>query len=65
MTKEEIEEIVEQLRNGEMNSVTIKKEYFLAFREVIARQNDKIDFRGTAKHHGDTVYTYEPDWTKL
>lgn len=64
MEKEEVEVILDQLRSGELTFYRVKKEDFLSFRDVFIKQVDMIDFRGNAQHGGETIYTYEPDWTK-
>lgn len=64
MQKEDIETIIQQLRRKEIDFYSVKKIDFLDFRAVIATQEDMIDFRGRAKHGGETVYSYEPGWTK-
>ncbi|MBP3952832.1 hypothetical protein [Bacillus suaedae] len=64
MEKEEVEVILDQLRSGELTFYRVKKEDFLSFRDVFIKQADMIDFRGNAQHGGETIYTYEPNWTK-
>lgn len=64
MQKEEIETIIQQLRKKEIDSYRVKKADFLDFRAVIVAQEDHKDFRGNAQHGGETIYTYEPGWTK-
>ncbi len=64
MQKEEIEEIIQQLRRKEIDSYRVMKVDFQDFRAVMAVQEDMIEFRGNAQHNGETIYTYEPGWTK-
>lgn len=56
--KTEFEAIFESLRNGEIEQYLVKKEDFLAFREVLMVQKDKDKICGEAKKGGDVVYTY-------
>lgn len=49
---------LEQLKQGEISSLTIQKEDFLDFREVLLKRDDFKHFRGAAFHHGVTIYTY-------
>ncbi|TFE03679.1 abortive phage infection protein [Jeotgalibacillus sp. R-1-5s-1] len=58
MTKEEINQMFEQLKNKEINEVFVKKEQFDEVREVLVARNDFKHFRGIAGHNGHTVYTY-------
>ncbi len=64
MTKEEAQSIIQELQAGEAQSYQVSKADFLVFREVLMAQNDAKDFRGYAKHGGNTIYTYEPGWSK-
>ncbi|GAE34721.1 hypothetical protein [Halalkalibacter akibai] len=64
MEKQEILEIIEKLRKREIDSYLVPKMHFLLFCQVLLKQEDAIDFRGNAQHGGDTIYTYEPGWTK-
>jgi hypothetical protein len=64
MNQEEVVEILEKLRNNEVNSYRVSKQNFLFFRMLLLKQEDAINFRGNAQHGGETVYTYEPGWTK-
>lgn len=64
MEKKEIEKIIDQLRKQEIDSYIVKKEDFSHFRAELVRQEDLNDFRGMAKHRGETIFTYEPGWTK-
>ncbi|MCH7320753.1 MULTISPECIES: hypothetical protein [Solibacillus] len=51
-------DMLDQLRNGEVKSVVIKKEEFLQFREQIVKDEQFKHFRGEAKQGGDVVFTY-------
>ncbi|GAE24373.1 hypothetical protein JCM9140_290 [Halalkalibacter wakoensis JCM 9140] len=56
--------ILNQLRNKELESYRVAKEDFHMFRTILLKQEDAIDFRGNAQHRGETIYTFEPGWTK-
>ncbi|EKN71202.1 hypothetical protein BAZO_00245 [Schinkia azotoformans LMG 9581] len=58
LNKEEIEEIIEKLRNGEIKQYEVTKEEFMEFREVLIKQKDKEQIRGEAKKGGGVVYTH-------
>ena len=55
---------LEDLKNGEIESITIAKEDLLDFRIVLIAREDLKHFRGTAYHHGTTVYTYTEEPSK-
>lgn len=50
--------LIEQLRNGEVQSILIKKEEFLQFRELLIKDAQFKHFRGEAKQGGDVVFTF-------
>ncbi|MCM3761374.1 hypothetical protein M3212_11325 [Alkalihalobacillus oceani] len=64
METNEVEMILNQLRQRELEAYRVKKEDFLSFRAVLTAQEDFLHFRGNAQHGGETIYTYEPGWTK-
>lgn len=51
-------EMLNQLRNGEVTSISIKKDEFLQFRELLIKDVDFKNFRGDAKQGGDVVFTF-------
>jgi hypothetical protein len=51
-------EWLNQLRNGEIRELRIKKEDFLTFRAVLVQQEDFKHFRGVAQRGGDVIYHY-------
>lgn len=55
---EHYKKILDQLRNGEMESILIKKDEFLQFRELLLKDTQFKHFRGEAKQGGDVVYTF-------
>lgn len=50
-----------ELRDGTRSSLTIEKENFLSFREVLVQTEDFKHFRGVAKQGGILIYTYEKE----
>lgn len=52
------QKILDQLRNSETQSVLIKKDEFLQFREYLIKDEHFKNFRGEAKQGGDIVYTF-------
>ncbi|MEK4128835.1 hypothetical protein NYE67_04095 [Solibacillus sp. FSL W8-0474] len=50
--------ILDQLRNGEVKSILIKKSDFLHFREHLVNDPQFKHFRGIAKQGGDVEYTF-------
>jgi len=55
------EQQLEELRTGKLSSITIEKDDFLAFREVLVKREDFKHIRGTAKQGGIVIYTYDVD----
>ncbi|MCM3610651.1 hypothetical protein M4S82_05260 [Planococcus sp. MERTA32b] len=51
-------ELLDRLKAGEMESLTVEKENFLDFRTVLIAREDFKHFRGEAFHHGKTIYRY-------
>lgn len=57
-------ELLDQLKNGNLDSLTIEKEHFLEFRKVLVAREDFKHYRGVAYHHGLTIYTYTDEPSK-
>lgn len=55
---ENYENMINELQNGEINTITIQKEDFYAFREILVKHPKFKHFRGEAKQGGTVVYTY-------
>jgi hypothetical protein len=53
------EQQLEDLKEGNVTSITIEKGRFLEFREVLIVREDFKHFRGIAKQGGIVIYTYE------
>ncbi|AJD90798.1 hypothetical protein JMA_14810 [Jeotgalibacillus malaysiensis] len=58
MNKEEAYELLEQLKNGQVDEVIVSKDDFDLFRSVLTEREDFKHFRGIAGHYGKTVYQY-------
>jgi hypothetical protein len=50
--------LLNELRHGKISELLVKKEDFLAFRNVLVRQSDFKHFRGIAQRGGDVIYHY-------
>lgn len=57
-------ELLERLKAGDLESITIEKDQFLQFREVLIAREDFKHFRGEAFHHGKTIYRYTEEASK-
>ena len=57
-------ELLDRLKTGESESLTIEKEDFLSFRTVLIGREDFKHFRGEAFHHGKTIYKYTEEPSK-
>lgn len=53
-----VNEILNKLRDGELNEFHVTKEQFLAFRNVLVKREDFKHFRGIALHGGEVIYKY-------
>lgn len=51
-------QLLDQLRNKEVESITISKAEFLQFREQLVKDPQFKHFRGEAKQGGDVVFTF-------
>lgn len=57
-------ELLDRLKTGEIESITVEKAEFLAFRTVLIAREDFKHFRGEAFHHGKTIYKYTEEPSK-
>lgn len=55
---ENYKNMIEQLKNREINSIEIKKEEFLQFRAQLVKDEKFKHFRGEAKQGGNVIFTY-------
>jgi hypothetical protein len=58
LNKEEIESILDKLKNGEINEFLVKKEDFMQFRSCLVKRPDFKHFRGIAQRGGDVLFHY-------
>ncbi|HWK24065.1 MAG TPA: hypothetical protein VNS08_13615 [Ureibacillus sp.] len=55
---EKYQKMIEQLKNGEVESIEIPKGEFLQFRGLLVKDEMFKHFRGEAKQGGDVVFTF-------
>ncbi|WP_019416128.1 hypothetical protein [Paenisporosarcina sp. TG20] len=53
------EQQLDDLKNGVIVSITVEKENFLSFREVLVQRKDFKHFRGIAQQGGMVSYSYD------
>jgi hypothetical protein len=53
-----VNEVLDQLKNGELAEFYVKKEDFLEFRSVLVKRPDFKHFRGIGQRGGDVLYQY-------
>lgn len=58
MNEQFVNEILNKLRDGELNEYLVKNDQFLEFRSVLVKRDDFKHFQGTALHGGDVKYRY-------
>jgi hypothetical protein len=58
MTEEMANQILDKLKNGELEEYLIGRNDFLFFRQVLVKREDFKHFRGIAQRGGDVVYQY-------
>ncbi|AZB42562.1 hypothetical protein CEF21_09830 [Bacillus sp. FJAT-42376] len=58
MDHQTVNEMLDQLKNGERKEFTVSNDLFLTVREVLVKREDFKHFRGIARHEGHTVYRY-------
>lgn len=54
-----LEQQLDDLKSGAIVSITIEKENFLSFREVLIQRKDFKHFRGIAQQGGTVSYSYD------
>ncbi|WP_088005849.1 hypothetical protein [Indiicoccus explosivorum] len=55
---EDIQEKLDKLASGELKSLAVEKEEFMAVRNELIGREDFKQFRGEAGHNGRVIYTY-------
>lgn len=58
MTKEELRESLNQLIQGEVDTLMIEKNDFMTFREIWFSHEEKESIVGEALHNGKIIYRY-------
>jgi hypothetical protein len=58
MSKEEINALLSQLKEGAISELHVSKEDFLAVREVLVERDDFKHFHGVAERGGGVMYRY-------
>lgn len=58
LNDEQVNEILEMLKNGQLSEHFVKKEDFLDFRKVLVKRDDFKHFRGIAQRGGDVLYRF-------
>ncbi|MCA1056641.1 hypothetical protein LCM10_16785 [Rossellomorea aquimaris] len=58
MEEKDILQMIESLRNNEVEEIRVGKDDFLSFRSVLVKQSDFKHFRGIAEHGGNIRYRY-------
>ncbi|HWJ79446.1 MAG TPA: hypothetical protein VNR61_15365 [Niallia sp.] len=58
MDKEFVEQVLEQLKNKEIESFRVSKEDFLTFRAELVKRKDFKHFKGIAEIGGNVTYKY-------
>ncbi len=53
-----INEILDQLMNGELSEYYVKNEDFMEFRQILVKRKDFKHFRGIGQRGGDVLYQY-------
>jgi hypothetical protein len=56
--EQSINEILDQLMNGEITEYYVKNENFMEFRQVLVKRPDFKHFRGIGQRGGDVLYEY-------
>jgi len=58
MAEELVIEILDKLKNGEVEEYLVAKIDFLSFRQVLVKREDFKHFRGIAQRGGDVLFQY-------
>lgn len=63
MTEELTNEVLDQLRKGEIQEYRVEKDVSPIFRLVFPGSRGYEGLQGNAQRHRAIVYMYEPGWT--
>lgn len=58
MNEERVQELLNQLKNGQLSEYLVSKEEFLPVRNVLVQREDFKHFRGIAQRGGAVLYRY-------
>ena len=58
MEEEQIIQVLDQLKNGEIREHYVNKEDFLDFRRILVKREDFKHYQGIARRGGDVLYHY-------
>jgi hypothetical protein len=58
MLESEVLQLIDALRNKEVEEIRVEKDDFLSFRAILVKQPDFKHFRGIAEHGGNIRYQY-------
>ena len=58
MEEEQIIQVLDQLKNGEIREYYVNKEDFLDFRRILVKREDFKYYQGIARRGGDVLYRY-------
>ena len=58
MTEEFVNDILNQLMNGNLSEYYVKQKDFMDFRAVLVKRKDFKHFRGIGQRGGDVLYQY-------
>jgi hypothetical protein len=61
LKEEEIQSILDKLKNEEIREFLVKKEDFMQFRSYLVNRPDFKHFRGVAQRGGDVLFHYEKE----
>lgn len=58
MNEKLINEILENLKSGELSEYYVKSQDFMEFRQELVKRPDFKHFRGIGQRNGDVLYQY-------
>ncbi|APH05537.1 hypothetical protein [Bacillus weihaiensis] len=58
MDSSTINEMLDQLKNGDLNEYHVPKDQFLSLRTILVNREDFKHFRGIAQQGGSIIYHY-------
>jgi len=61
LKEEEIQSILDKLKNEEIHEFLVKKEHFMQFRSHLVKRPDFKHFRGVAQRGGDVLFYYDKE----